>query len=416
MCSVLLTLGLPDGSIAYRDILQVLFWGAAAVVVYVYVGYPLLLAVLARARNLNSHDERRGTPRVTLLISAFNERAVIEAKLANAIALDYPKEFIEIIVVSDCSDDGTDEIVLRQAKQGVRLVRLSERSGKSVGLNLGVSQSTGELLVFSDANAMYQPDAIRYLVCHFADPNVGYVVGNARYTQLASKAASSESEGLYWKLETWLKQKESDFGSVVGGDGAIYAIRKELFTPLLPTDINDFLNPLQIISRRYRGVYDARAVCYEEAGDSFEKEFGRKVRIVSRALNATLRAPAVLLPWTQPRHWFALISHKILRWFVPVFLIVLMITALCLWQSPFYRLAALLQAFFYLLAGLGWILQKRSKCPKLLYLPYYFCLVNLASLFGIFKLLTGSLSPTWQTIRQPAAPSNENAQLLKRGS
>jgi cellulose synthase/poly-beta-1,6-N-acetylglucosamine synthase-like glycosyltransferase len=416
MCSGLLALGLPEGSIAYRGILQVLFWGAAAVVVYVYVGYPLLLGALARTRNQNPQDDRHDFPRVTLLISAFNERAVIEAKLVNAMALDYPKESLEIIVVSDCSDDGTDEIVLGHANQGVRLVRLSERCGKSAGLNLGVSRSTGELLVFSDANAMYEPDAIRHLVSHFADTNVGYVVGNARYTQLASKAASSESEGLYWKLETWLKQKESDFGSVVGGDGAIYAIRKELFTPLLPTDINDFLNPLQIISRGYRGVYDARAVCYEEAGDSFEKEFGRKVRIVSRALNAIRRAPAVLLPWTQPRHWFALISHKVLRWFAPVFLIVLLISAFCLWQSSFYRLAALLQAFFYLFAGLGWMLQTRSRCPKLLYLPYYFCLVNLASLFGIFKLLTGSLSPTWQTIRQPAVPSNEDAQLLKRGS
>jgi cellulose synthase/poly-beta-1,6-N-acetylglucosamine synthase-like glycosyltransferase len=416
MCSVLLALWPLDGSIAYRDILQVLFWGAAVVVAYVYAGYPPLLAALARGRNQNPQGDRLNFPRVTLLISAFNERAVIEAKLVNAIALDYPKESMEIIVVSDCSDDGTDEIVLSHANQGVRLVRSSERCGKSAGLNLGVSQSTGKLLVFSDANAMYEPDGIHYLVSHFADTKVGYVVGNARYTQLASKAASSESEGLYWKLETWLKQKESDFGSVVGGDGAIYAIRKELFTPLLPTDINDFLNPLQIISRGYRGVYDARAVCYEEAGDSFEKEFGRKVRIVSRALNAILRAPAVLLPWNQPRHWFALISHKLLRWFVPVFLIVLLITAFGLWQSPFYRLAALLQAFFYLLAGLGWMLQTRSKCPKLLYLPYYFCLVNLASLFGIFKLLTGSLSPTWQTIRQQSVPSNEDPQLLKRGS
>lgn len=400
----------------YGHILQVSFWIAAALIAYVYAGYPILLFALARTRVHVHQKSQHDFPRVTLLISAYNEKAIIEAKLENALALDYPKESIEIIVVSDCSDDGTDEIVLKYSNRAIRLVRSTARLGKSAGLNLGVSQSTGQILVFSDANAMYEPDAIRHLVSHFSDPGMGYVVGNARYTQLASKAASSESEGLYWKLETWLKEKESDFGSVVGGDGAIYAIRRELFAPLLPTDINDFLNPLQIITRGYRGVYDARAVCYEEAGDSFEKEFGRKVRIVSRALNAIHRAPAVLLPWTQPRHWFALISHKVLRWFVPVFLLWLIVVTIGLSRSPFYRVAAVLQLSFYLLALFGWILQKRSKSPKILYLPYYFCLVNLASLFGIFKLLTGALSPTWQTIRQEAPSPNEKSQLVKRGN
>jgi cellulose synthase/poly-beta-1,6-N-acetylglucosamine synthase-like glycosyltransferase len=364
------------------------------------VGYPLLLAFLARVFPQRAPRNDRYSPPVSLLISAFNEAQVIGEKLENALALDYPHGQLEIIVISDCSDDGTDEIVRGFASRGVRLIRQSQRLGKTAGLNLAVPQARGPILVFSDANAIYQSDAVHQLLTHFTDEEIGYVVGNARYSDAGNQVASAQSEGLYWKLETWLKQRESEFGSVVGGDGAIYAIRRELFSPLRPTDINDFLNPLQIVSRGYRGVYEPAAVCFEEAGESFEKEFGRKVRIIGRSLNALLRAPKVLLPWVQPRHWFALISHKLLRWFIPLFLLALLGCNLALVDSSFFRIALGLQILFYAFAVIGWMLEKRGKSLKAFYLPYYFVLVNLASLFGIFSLLTGSLSPTWQTVRQ----------------
>lgn len=400
-----------------QNFFEALFWILLTLVAYVYVGYCVLLFILARLFPTRGLSDRTFLPRVSLLISAHNEHKVIRHKLENALALDYPQDRLEVLVISDCSDDGSDEIVSEFAPSGVRLVRQGERLGKSAGLNLGVSRAAGDVLIFSDANAMYQPDVARQLVRHFADSRIGYVVGNARYVEKRGAEPSAESEGLYWKLETWLKEKESDFGSVVGGDGAIYAIRRELFTPLLPTDINDFLNPLQIIARGYRGAYERRAVCYEEAGDSFEKEFGRKVRIISRALNAVSRAPAVLLPWSQPRHWLALISHKLLRWFAPVFLIFLLLATVFLWHSFFYRAALLLQLIFYVLAAAGWAIEKRKTAPKILYLPYYFCLVNLASLYGIIKFFCGSLSPTWQTVRQETGTSPEpTIHLPKRES
>src|SRR5262249_51469786 len=274
-------------------------------------------------------------------------------------------DLLEVVVISDCSDDGTDDIVRSFASRNVRLVRQQERLGKTSGLNLGVSQARGEFLVFSDANAIYQPDAIRQLMKHFGDSKVGYVVGNARYAERKGQAASAESEGIYWKLETWMKQKESEFGSVVGGDGAIYAIRKELYSPLRPTDINDLLNPLQIIARNYQGLYEPAAICYEEAGDSFEKEFRRKVRIIGRSVNAVRRAPSVLLPWVQPRHWFALMSHKVLRWLAPLFLIAALGANLLLLTSPVFKLLAILQAAFYFLALIGWILGERRKISRL---------------------------------------------------
>lgn len=371
------------------------FWACCGLLVYIYFGYPLLLTLLARFSQRPPSVPDLPPPSVTLLISAFNEGGVIAAKLDNALGLDYPSDRLEILVISDASDDGTDEIVQRYSRSGVRLIRQQSRMGKTAGLNLGVSESTGQVLVFSDANALYQPDAIRRLIRHFSNPQVGYAVGNARYSEEGSASSSAESEGLYWKLETFLKKKESDFGSVVGGDGAIYAIRRELYSPLLPTDINDFLNPLQIIARGFRGVFDPAAICYEEAANSFDREFRRKVRIISRSLNALRRIPAILNPFENPRHWFMLVSHKLLRWFAPVFMILLFAASLALWRFPLYRIAALLQAAFYGMALVGWRWRAHHILGKIFSLCFYFCLVNLASLQGCAKCIRGDLVGQW---------------------
>jgi len=377
-----------------------MFWLCAGLLGYVYLGYPILLAVLARARKASLSFPDAPKPKLTMLISAFNESAVIAAKLENAMALEYPHDRIEVFVVSDASDDGTDEIVQRYSQAGVHLIRQQTRMGKSAGLNLGVSQATGDVLVFSDANALYQTDALHHLVRHFSDPCVGYVVGNARYYEKGSESASAESEGLYWKIETYLKKEESRFGSVVGGDGAIYAIRRELYSPLLPTDINDFLNPLQIIARGYTGVFEPAAVCYEEAAESFSQEFRRKVRIVSRSLNALRRVPGVLNPFGNPRHWFSLISHKVLRWFAPFFLMVLLAASFALWRIPVYRAFALIQVGFYALAVVGWFWRPNNKFGKVFSLAFYFWMVNLASLIGCLKCFRGDLAGQWTPPRQ----------------
>jgi cellulose synthase/poly-beta-1,6-N-acetylglucosamine synthase-like glycosyltransferase len=392
-------------------ILHLIFAASAIAVAYVYLGYPALLLLFSGKKRLVP-PQAAVLPRITFLISAYNERRLIATKLRNTLSLDYPSDHMQILVISDCSGDGTDEVVKSFAPQGVQLIRQTKRLGKSAGLNTGVSRATGEILVFSDANAMYQSDAVRQLVRHFSDEHVGYVVGDARYVEASCQSPSAHSEGLYWKLETWLKQKESDFGSVVGGDGAIYAIRRELFTPLLPTDINDFLNPLQIISHGYRGVFEPAAVCFEEAGDSFEKEFRRKVRIISRSLNAVRRAPVVVLPWKQPRHWLALMSHKLLRWFVPVFLLALLLIPVLFLRLPVYRAVLEVQLVFYALGMVGFVIKKRRTVPRIFALPYYFCLVNIASLFGIVKFFCGSLTPTWETIRQETRANQDSSGSL----
>jgi cellulose synthase/poly-beta-1,6-N-acetylglucosamine synthase-like glycosyltransferase len=393
-----------------QSFLEELFWICAGLSFYVYFGYPLILFLSGR-RNTSSVVNLR-LPTVSLIISAYNESKVIQSKLENTLALNYPEDLLEIVVISDCSDDGTDEIVQRFPDARIRLVRQAKRLGKSAGLNLGVPNTSGQILVFSDANALYEPLAVRRLVRHFSDPKVGYVVGNSRYLE-DSHSQAEEAEGCYWKFETWLKQSESRCYSVVGADGAIYAIRRELYAPLRPTDISDFLNPLQIVDKGFVGVFEPTAISFERASGSFEQEFHRKTRIISRSLGALVRVPGVLNPFKNSRHWFMLMSHKVLRWFTPFYMMALLAISIMLWEIPTYGTIAILQLSFYSCALVGWFSRGRLATFKVFYFPYYFCLVNLASLVGIFRWVSGDLRATWMPARHKA---HDEARLQSRES
>lgn len=372
-----------------------------------YVAYPLCLlglrALLARRKPCVPSER---CPSVTMVISAYNEEAVIDAKLQNCLSLDYPRERLEIVVISDASTDSTDQLVASYADRGVRLARQGLRRGKSAALTRFVPEARGEILVFSDANAIYQPDAIRKLVRHFADPLVGFVAGNQRYGLQDNCAARSESS--YWQFETWLKKSESQLGSVVGGDGAILAMRAELFEPLRADDINDFYLPLRIVVRGYRGVFDEDAVCYEWSAGSFRGEFYRKVRIVSRSLRAVFRVPSALNPLCVGMFAFQLFVHKVLRWFVPVLLLVLLATNMALAYSgdAFYQACLGVQAAFYTLAMcrfVPWVGNCRS-----ISLCYYFCLVNAAALLGILATLGGYHFASWTPQRAVGQPAGDS--------
>ena len=301
-----------------KALLELVFWLASVLVVYPYLIYPLLLRVLCAFRP--SPGAARTTssthPRVTLVISAFNEAGAIKGKLDNALALDYPPDRLEVIVASDASSDRTDEIVLEFAARDsrVRLIRQEVRRGKSAALNLAVAAASTDIIVFSDANAMYDPAAIQQLADGFADPKIGYVVGAALYSDADGNRAR-ESEGIYWKLELFLKGLESRYDSVLGGDGAIYAIRRHLFRNLLDDDISDFVNPMQIVAAGYRGTFNPAARCYELAGETFAKEFRRKRRIVNRSWRAVRRHGRQLNWREHGRFLFMLLSHKVIRWF-----------------------------------------------------------------------------------------------------
>ncbi len=396
----------PDGIVTADLLLAAVMTVAALLFVYPYIGYAPVLRWLAS--RFPAFDVPSGDPpvwpKVTQVISAFNEAAVIGEKLRNTLSLDYPADKLEVLVVSDASSDATDDIVrtLATSDSRVRLLRMDERGGKTRGLNRALSEATGEIIVFSDANAMYRSDALRELVKPFVDSRIGYVVGAQLYSDSAEEGAES-SEGLYWRLELALKEMESRFHSVVGGDGAIYAIRRELFWELRDDDINDFVNPLQIVAAGYRGVFNPRAACYEESAGDYGKEFGRKRRIVNRSFRAFRRYGGALQFGRDARFVFCLYSHKVIRWLALFFLAIGVVAGLALYLRTGNWLIGLGLAGVaasILVALIGRRMDSAGQSmPKPIYLCYYFYLVNLAAALGIVDEFRGVRHVTWDHVR-----------------
>ena len=358
---------------------------------YIYVGYPLLLQLIVWWRGPRLVRALAIEPSVTFVISAYNEAAVIRQKIENALALDYPKARLAVAVISDCSDDGTDEIVRAYANRGVTLYRQEQRLGKTAGLNRTLPLLTSEIVVFSDANAMYEPDALRKLIRNFADPKVGCVTGEARYVKGRFNAAD-RGERAYWDYEMRVKRLETAVGSMVGGDGAIYAIRRPLWQPIPDTAINDFLNPLQIVAAGWRGVYDPEAVCYEETAGGSRREWRRRVRIVSRSWRAIFQARGVLNPFCVGFFAWCVVSHKMLRWFSGLFVLGavaggtgLLVGSLDAAHLPYFAIAA--GALVTLLS----VPRVRAAAGVV----GYYGVINAASLVGVLRGTFGRVSGVW---------------------
>ena len=375
---------------------------------YVYLGYPLILWLLNKAGFRRLHSCSEITPRVTLIISCYNEAKILRQKLHNSLELDYPVEKLFVVVVSDGSDDGSDDIAREFIGLQVRLVRQEGRLGKTMGLNLALKDLDTDIVVFSDANAMYERQAIRNLVKHFADPEVGYVVGAALYTDGKNNAAAA-NEDLYWHYEMTIKKWESQLHSVVGGDGAIYAIRRELWEPLQQRDINDFVNPLQLVAKGYRGVFEPEARCFEETAGNFSKEAKRKERIVNRSLRGLFRVKAVMNPLRSGIFSYMVISHKLLRWLIPLFAVLTFPGALVLAsQSVLLGQILMLGALLLLIPSfIGYLGQNYPRLPWVFSFPYYFVSVNFYALMGIISALMGRTQITWNSSRPHTAELNK---------
>ena len=383
--------------------MQLAFWIFVFLAVYPYALYPLLLMILARLfPRPSARDARVAGLSATVIVSAHNEEAVIERKLRTTLDSDFPQANLKVLVVSDASTDGTNEIVADMAQQSslVTLLALDQHGGKTAGLNAAMELVDTDVVVFTDANAIFEGPALARLLAPFTDPGVGYVVGAAEYRSKETSQAG-ESEGLYWKLELAQKTLESVFDSVVGGDGAIYAIRRGLYQPLAAEDINDFVNPLQIIAQGYRGLFVTDARAFEEPAHDYRKEFRRRRRIVCRTWGAFLRYGPDLRLHRFPRFLFMLLSHKVIRWFTLLWLLLALVLNLCLIRAgTLYEFTAAAFALNFALAGLGWRQAcSGRKVTRTCSIPYYFVLSNLAALMGIFDYLRGNRYVTWKHVR-----------------
>lgn len=370
--------------------MRVTFWIAAASIFYTYLGYPLLLAAM---RLMLHRPVMRASiePSVTLLIPAFNEATVIERKLQNALALEYPRSKLEIVVASDGSTDETVEIAKRFAgTDSVRVLASPSNRGKMATLNASILEIRSDIVVFSDAPALLDPDALKRLVENFADPGVGAVSG--RYTVVQSTEVSTgASEDLYWKYETFLKTCESDISSTLGAHGHLYAIRRELYPFPDPSVINDdYVIPVSVIGMGYRAIYEPSAIVREEAREM--TGFGRRVRIFAGNVQQLSEIRGLLKP-LRPLPLFFFFSHKGGRLLAPIAMLVAFVASLTLADAPIYRAALCGQAIFYLLAMCGAICRMR---PKILMLPFYFSMINAAAFLGFYHALTGRRGMAWE--------------------
>lgn len=376
------------------------FWLSIIIIFYAYIGFPLVLAIFGALRNRKVHKECI-TPSVSLIIAAYNEEDGIAKKLDNSLQLEYPPDQLEIIVVSDGSDDRTESIVKGYADRGIKLMCLPRR-GKIFALADAVSISNSEILVFSDANTHYHRGSILSLVSNFADPEVGGVCGNQVHTDRLNNDNTADGEKLYWSYDKWLKKMETLTGSIVSADGAIYAIRRELFRfPESTAVTDDFAISTGVITQGYRLVFESDALAAEDAMSGVKEEFGRKVRIMNRGLRGVCLRKNLLNPFNYGFYSLVLFSHKLLRRLVPLFLLSLFAASLFLSrenQSYFYILMA--QILFYAWAGISYMLRNTQVGKlKIFYIPFFYCLANAASLVAIIKLLSGTRIERWQPQR-----------------
>ena len=375
-------------------------WACLAVCLYVYFGYPLLVMLLG---TLHQRPVRAGdvTPGVSVIIAAHNEAPIIAEKLENMLGADYPAGRMEILVASDGSTDATEAIVRRFASRGVRLLALP-RCGKLQALNQAAAQARNEVLVFTDANAFFAPDALRHLVRSFADPEVGGVCGNKQYWWTNTGNGTSEGESLYWTYDKRLKDWESRLGSIVAADGAIYAIRARLFVPMTElAQADDFAISARVVVQGFRLVFDPEAIAYERTRTSSGPEFWRKVRVTNHSMRGILNVHDALKPWRYGWYAIELLSHKVLRHLVPWFLLIALASNAALARgSRVYQVLLAGQLLFYGSAAIGYALRRSPwGRQKPFYAPLYFCLANAAAFIGVLSLFRGTRIATWQPQR-----------------
>jgi cellulose synthase/poly-beta-1,6-N-acetylglucosamine synthase-like glycosyltransferase len=390
----------PNG--IWGESLLICFWVCSAIVGYVYAGYPLLLWLGVFGRREDSRGEdlavaEESLPPVSVIVAAHNEEAVIAAKIRNVLASDYPRERMEILIGSDGSSDRTEGIVRKHEGEGVRLISFPQQLGKSAIQNGLVAASSGDILVFSDADCEFGPAALRMLVRNFADAAVGLVTAAPRYVN-AGETAITRNESAYLRYESWIREQESRRGILAMASGSLFALRRVLWQPLNRELGDDFELPLRVVEAGLRNVLERRAVTVTRLSQvDVAAMFRLKVRIISKDFRALRTYRGLLNPFAYGATAVGLWSHKLLRWLVPYFLLEMLACSAFL-SAPFYRVAFLLQVAFCAVALLGFLSRGRALgFPWSV--PFSFCIVNMAALLGVWLSLTGRSSGRWTPLR-----------------
>lgn len=398
------------------NVALILFTVSAGLLFYVYLGFPILLWVWSRGRKRPA-PQLTEEPMVSMIVAAFNEEKAIALKLENCAELNYPPDRVEFLIGSDASTDRTDRIVQASPDRRVKFFRFSPRSGKLGVLAQLTPHALGEILVFSDANSMYVPDAIRKLVRHFIDPRVGGVCGELRLEHTDGSTAES-GEGLYWRYEIALKTMESAIHSCLGANGGIYALRRSLYRPIIGIEelrrrafainlADDLLMPVPAMEQGYRILYEPEAIAFEDAPTKMQTQFRRKVKIASADFRSLAYFWRLLLPWrgTVALFWW---SHKVLRWFAPLLLVTLLVAnILLIGLHPVFVVLVIAQLLLYGTALLGWVSETVfGKTIRLFKVPYYFAALNLSLAIGFFQAFRPKRTHAFQrTDREDVPPS-----------
>ncbi len=388
-------------------ILNILFWLLLCIIFYTYIGYGLVLWVLVQLRNLfkRSKDEYDLSyePQVCLFVTAFNEKDYIEQKVANSFALDYPKEKIQYIWVTDGSDDGTPGLLKEYPE--LEVFHEPERKGKMNAMNRGMQFVKAPIVIFSDTNTVLGVNSIREIVKEFSKPEVGCVAGEKRIIERHAESAAGAGEGLYWKLESWIKKMDSDLNSAVGAVGELFAIRTELFEKVeTDTLLDDFIISLRIAQKGYKIAYSPEAYAQETASLNVNEELKRKVRIAAGGVQTIFRLKGLLNFFKYGLLTWQYISHKVLRWTItPLSLFLLYFVNLLIvygnrsWAPDnFFSIFFYVQNFCYYVALAGWYFENRKVRNKLFFAPYYFVMINYAAILGIFRYFKGKQSVNWE--------------------
>jgi len=387
--------------------MKIFYWTSLFVIFYTFAGYAFVLYFLVKIRRLVKGKRittplRTHFPSLTLVVAAYNEESLMAEKIRNTLALEYQKDKLKLLFITDGSSDNTPGIVSQYDQ--IQLMHSPERKGKINAIHRAMQQVDSEIVVYTDANTFLNSEALLYIARHYADPSVGAVSGEKRVMQ-DEVADATAGEGFYWKYESTLKKWDSELYSVVGAAGELFSVRRSLYRNVeSDTILDDFMISMLIAGQGYRIIYEPDAYASELSSDNIREELKRKIRIAAGGIQSILRLKPLLNPITYPVLSFQYISHRVLRWTVTPFLMILAFLlniAICIQEeSLLYKLILAAQILFYGMAMAGWLLETRKIKVKLLFIPYYFCVMNYAVIAGIFRYFKGNQSAVWEKAKR----------------